>query len=103
MLFDPQTLHVQGQVNFSSTTFGFPVLSGCIILLCSTAESSLIPPSLVSTFDLVPGPKDFHQAVQLSFLLFTFFVTKAHSKNIIPLTQKPSVAAYYLTRLRATS
>ena len=46
---------------------------GVIILLCSTSESSLIPPSsLVSTFALLPGPKDFHQAFQLFFPSFHF-------------------------------
>lgn len=60
------------RVNFSSTTFGFPVLSGCIILLCSTAESALIPPSLVSTFDPLPGPKDFLQLISAFFLSFHF-------------------------------
>ena len=56
---------------------------GAIICLCSTSESSLIPPSsLVSTFDLLPGPKDIHHVFQHFFPFFSLSLPLKYTPRI---------------------
>ena len=55
---------------------------GALIRLCSTSDSSLIPPSLVSTFDLLPGPKDIHRVFQLFFPFFSLSLPLKYTPRI---------------------